>query len=203
MTPDEIETALQSAFQQCEQANHPLTSWQKQLFLHLFGLAGNSGQGISATNPLVQLTQEERQALLEFVHEQERQTMDWKSVLLNDWLQGQDSGSVQFIRDRYGMPWLDQVQLWHLAEYDDFGQEDRLQLKVGDRIEVTNGLWEWVQEEGPCSREWFPCTVIGLSSASSEEESPQTSCVIRFDSGAEYEIQGIYEWNRPNWRWLG
>ncbi|BDI19545.1 hypothetical protein ANSO36C_53470 [Nostoc cf. commune SO-36] len=28
-----------------------------------------------------------------------------------------------------------------------------------------------------------------------------TNCVVRFFNGAEYEIQGIYEWNRYNWRW--
>lgn len=202
MTPDEIETALQSAFQQCEQANQALTSWQKQIFLHWLGLAGKDGQGISANNPLTQLTSEERQALLKFVQDQTRQSLDWKSMLLNDWLQGQDSGAVQFIRDRYGMQWLEQVQLSHLAEYDDSETGTELRLKLGDRIEVTNGLWEWVQEAGPCQREWFPCTVIGLTAATSElDESDQICCVIRFDSGAEYEIQGIYAWNRPNWRW--
>ncbi|WP_416670750.1 hypothetical protein [Egbenema bharatensis] len=28
----------------------------------------------------------------------------------------------------------------------------------------------------------------------------QTNCLIQFDNGMEYEIQGIYEWNRYNWR---
>jgi hypothetical protein len=26
--------------------------------------------------------------------------------------------------------------------------------------------------------------------------------LVRFDRGIEYEIQGIYEWNRTNRRWL-
>ncbi|MCY7392325.1 MAG: hypothetical protein LH647_12830, partial [Leptolyngbyaceae cyanobacterium CAN_BIN12] len=63
--------------------------------------------------------------------------------------------------------------------------------------------WEWVQDEGPCSREWFLCTVIGIleGEASSDGQNRHASCIVRFDSGTEYEIQGIYEWNRPNWRW--
>jgi hypothetical protein len=77
---------------------------------------------------------------------------------------------------------------------------DGLKLKVGDRIEVSNGLWEWVQENGPCSREWFPCTVIGLSQGS-DRDRLYYNCVIRFENGTEYEIQGIYQWNRYNWRW--
>lgn len=61
-------------------------------------------------------------------------------------------------------------------------------------------LWEWVQENGPCSREWFPCTVVGLSQGS-DCDRLYYNCVIHFDNGTEYEIQGIYQWNRYNWRW--
>ncbi|HEY9646662.1 MAG TPA: hypothetical protein V6C88_09845, partial [Chroococcidiopsis sp.] len=32
--------------------------------------------------------------------------------------------------------------------------------------------------------------------------SPSGRCTVRFDNGMEYEIQGVYEWNRYNWRWL-
>ncbi|MFP5275246.1 hypothetical protein [Coleofasciculus sp.] len=31
---------------------------------------------------------------------------------------------------------------------------------------------------------------------------PPTVRIVRFDHGMEYEIQGIYEWNRYNWRWI-
>jgi hypothetical protein len=164
-------------------------------------------------NPLKQLTPEERQALLAFIRQEESENRLWKTTLLNDWVQQRDSGAVQFIRDRYGLQWLEQIKQFHLAEYDRAEQGEIMQLKVGDRIEVTNGLWEWVQEDGPCSREWFACTVISLREPSDDEQTdleestdktanPQTSCIVRFDTGAEYEIQGVYDWNRPNWRWL-
>ncbi len=29
---------------------------------------------------------------------------------------------------------------------------------------------------------------------------PPVSCRIRFQNGEEWEIQAIYQWNRPNWR---
>jgi hypothetical protein len=198
MTPDEMESALRAAFRQCEQANAELTRQQKELIWQALGLQGNG------ENPLHQLTQAERQVLLRYIREQDEQQQDWKTTLLNDWLQGYNSGSVQFIRDRYGMQWLEQVQPTHLAEYINVNDDNTLMLKVGDRIEVCNGLWEWVQDNGPCGREWFPCRVIGLRAAEPDGEgvSCHASCVVRFESGMEYEIQGIYEWNRPNWRWM-
>jgi hypothetical protein len=110
---------------------------------------------------------------------------------------------MQFIRDLYGPQWLEQVQPVHIAEY----AETAVSLKLGDRIEVSNNLWEWVQEDGPCSREWFGCTVIHISQSSDSNGimpasySTYTTCLIRFDNGMEYEIQGVYEWNRYNWRW--
>ncbi|MBF2025407.1 MAG: hypothetical protein IGS48_01395 [Oscillatoriales cyanobacterium C42_A2020_001] len=200
MTPDEIEAALQAAFNQCDQADATLSSQQKEILLKAFGLSKEP-----QPNPLNALTLDERRSLLEFIRNQEQQKLSWKMTLLNDWLQGQSSGPVQFIRDRLGIQWLEQVRLSHLAEYDYLSEGEMLLLKVGDRIEVTNGLWEWVQESGPCSREWFPCTVIALHEASNDEADGlrcHASCIVRFDSGVEYEIQGIYEWNRPNWRWL-
>jgi hypothetical protein len=207
MTPEELEAALQEAFNQCERAACPLSAHQQQILQQ--SLQGVLNQTVPAPelsgNPLDQLTPAERQTLLAFIAQQEAQQRPWKITLLNDWLQGQDSGAVQFIRDCYGLSWLEQVQPFHLEHYTDHAQGEVLLLKVGDRIEVTNGLWEWVQEEGPCSREWYPCTVVSIREAidSTEQTSrSQTSCVIRFDTGAEYEIQGVYDWNRPNWRWL-
>uniref|UniRef100_A0A832M2X5 Uncharacterized protein n=1 Tax=Oscillatoriales cyanobacterium SpSt-402 TaxID=2282168 RepID=A0A832M2X5_9CYAN len=200
MTPDEIEAALRAAFTQCEEANVSLSSQQQEILLQALGIDHDL-----QPNPLDQLSADERRALLEFVQSQEQQNLSWKTTLLNDWLQGQSSGTVQFIRDRLGIQWLEQVRTSHLIEYDHLSEGEVIALKVGDRIEVTNGLWEWVQESGPCSREWFPCTVIGIHEASNEEADGlrrHASCIVRFNSGVEYEIQGIYEWNRPNWRWL-
>lgn len=208
MTPDELEAALEQAFEQCDRAEMPLTVEQRRLLRRSLGVGDARGQ---ARNPLEQLAAHERQALLEFVHEHQQQGQSWKRILLNDWLHGRVSGAVQFLRDRYGIQWLERVEPIHLADYDDMIEGGLLPLRVGDRIEVSNGLWEWVQDSGPCSREWFPCTVIGIHNPAAETTAiapnantpkPHTSCIVRFDSGAEYEIQGIYEWNRPNWRWL-
>ena len=227
MTHSKIEDALNAAFKHCEAALCPLSDRQKSLLLQvveemmrshsiesgeptiqeaieLAGCAQTANPG--ASNPLDELTPAERDALLEFVQQQDRQNCPWKMTLLNDWLQGRDSGPVQFIRERYGVQWLEQIQPSHLAHYSS-GRDEVLKLKVGDRIEVTNGLWEWVQESGPCSREWFPCTVIGVQETSPEDansmEPPyQTACIVRFDTGSEFEIQGVYDWNRPYWRWL-
>ena len=210
MTQAEIEAVLQLAFIQCEAVSCPLTDQQKQILLQIVieSLAGkslvssaNDEQDSETVNPLDELTPQQRQALLQFVKEQEAQDCPWKIKLLNDWLHNRDSGTMQFIRDRYGPQWLNRVQPRHLEQY--FAGEtssDDLKLKVGDRIEVSNGLWEWVQEEGPCSREWFPCTVVGISHRADSDRS-YYNCIIRFDNGSEYEIQGIYQWNRYNWRW--
>lgn len=226
MTQLEIEAALDAAFRQCELFSCPLSSQQKQILLQAVqeftqnqpeannhGNAGKAGCNGQADNPLNPLTVEERQALLTFIQREESENRSWKTTLLNDWVQERDSGSVQFIRDRYGVQWLEQVKPFHLAQYAD-DQRELIRLKVGDRIEVTNGLWEWVQEDGPCSREWFPCTVIDVREPPNPAESEtgedpvaetgfnDASCIVRFDTGAEYEIQGVYDWNRPNWRWI-
>ncbi|HEY9724883.1 MAG TPA: hypothetical protein V6D50_00405 [Chroococcales cyanobacterium] len=210
MTPSEIEAVLQAAFIQCEAVLCPLTDRQKQILLQvaiesvtrdLLLLSVNENPDGESENPLDELTPEQRKALLEFVKEQEKQDRPWKIKLLNDWLHDRDSGTVQFVREQYGPQWLNRVKPGHLEQY--FKAEtssDGLKLKVGDRIEVSNGLWEWVQEDGPCSREWFVCTVVRISQRSDSDGS-YYNCVIRFDNGTEYEIQGIYQWNRYNWRW--
>lgn len=209
MTGPELDAILQAALSQCEAADCPLSEEQQQIVIRVLKTSILNSAGLiveiddsDTENPLDRLTPDERQTLLEFVRQQESQNQPWKITLLNDWLQGKESGAVQFIRERYGMQWFDRVKPVHLAGYEDVVQGDVLKLKVGDRIEVTNGLWEWVQESGPCSREWFPCTVVSVRELGSDVQKRRTSCVIRFDSGAEYEIQGIYDWNRPNWRWM-
>ena len=206
MTPAEIETALQAAFNGCEAASCPLTDSQKQILLQAVKELTYknverdiTAQNSDTTNPLDELTPDQRRSFLQFVKELEQQSLPWKMQLLNDWLQERDSGSVQFIRDLYGFQWLNQIQPSHFAKYALEGEE-ALKLKVGDRIEVSNALWEWVQETGPCSRQWFPCTVISVGVGN--HEGADNSCSIRFSNGAEYEIQAVYQWNRYNWRWL-
>lgn len=200
MTPDEIEAALQTAFNRCDAASCPLSDTQKQILLQVVELIqGNSYSGeLNIANPLDELTKEELSAFLQFVKTEEQQNRTWKVQLLNDWLQQKDSGAVQFIRNRYGLQWLYRVESFHFDKYSDF--EDALKLRVGDRIEISNALWEWVQDDGPCKREWFSCIVIAIDVIGSSDDL-FTNCIIRFPNGTEYQIQGINEWNRYNWRW--
>lgn len=212
MTPTNIEVILQTAFDACEARGQPLSTLQREILFRVLvdriaeqvELPSEASGESSMPNPLDELTLEQRQAVLRFIQEQTRQQQSWKAQLLNDWLHDRDSGTMQFVRNRYGLQWLERVQAEHIAQY---ANDVATALKAGDRIEITNGLWEWVQEEGPCSREWFPCTVVAIQEASMPPNASgytrQTNCLIRFDNGMEYEIQGVYEWNRYNWRWLG
>jgi hypothetical protein len=200
MTPDEIETALQTAFKRCDVASCPLSEMQKQILLQVVQqIPGNSKAKMSdIANPLDELAPEELLVFLEFVKNEEQHNRTWKVQLLNDWLNNQDSGSVQFIRERYGLQWLNRVEAYHFDKYADF--EDALKLKVGDRIEVSNALWEWVQDDGPCKREWFSCVVIQVHETNNGKES-SCNCTVRFHNGSELQILGVYDWNRYNWRW--
>ena len=193
MTPADLEAALKAAFSRCDRSFCPLSEEQKQIMLQvaeeLLGqkaLTNNSN--LPSNNPLDELSPEQRQRFWQYIQVKEQQNLSWKAQLLNDWLQGRDSGEMQFIRDLYGFAWLNRIQPVHIAKY----AEEVLKLKIGDRIEASNALWEWVQETGPCSREWFPCTVVAVD---------DLSCSIRFSNGTEYQIQGVYSWNRYNWRW--
>jgi len=207
MTNAEIEFVIRAAFEECDRAGVPLDDQQKQILIQT--ILANQAEGSqpleAETNPLEALTAEQRRVLLRFIQEQRQSEVSWKAQLLNDWLNGRESGDLQFVREQFGVQWLEQVRSIHIAQYLNEGD---LQLQVGDRIEVSNNLWEWVQDDGPCSREWFPCTVLTVVEINDLESSlPQsyrcyTNCTIRFDSGMEYEIQGVYEWNRYNWRWI-
>lgn len=199
MSPEEIEAVLQAAFRQCRDLGYPLEERQQQILLQAIRQLGTLSDP-DASNPLDQLTPEECVALLEFVKEQERENRSWKVTLLEDWLQGRDSGTVQFVRDRCGTSWLNRVEPFHLAAYEELLEGGRLQVKVGDRLEVSNRLWEWFPEDEPWSVEWLICTVVGVSEVADADQT-YTNCVIRFDNGTEYEIQGIDRWNRYNWRW--
>jgi hypothetical protein len=193
MDRTEIETVLKAAFLQCESRLCPLSEQQKEILLEAFFETEELGEG----NPLDELSLEERETLLQFIDDRERENLSWKSSILNDWLNDRPSGSVQFIRDRYGLSWLNRVRPIHWREYLQQIRVTREKLQVGDSIEISNGLWEWVREDDPDSREWYPCQVIGLRDGDGEEPA---SCIVRFEAGEEYEIQGIYQWNRVNWR---
>lgn len=200
MTPDEIETALQTAFKRCDGASCPLSEMQKQILRQVVKqIPGNSAARMyDIANPLDELAPEELLLFLQFVKSEEQQNRNWKVQLLNDWLHNQNSGSVQFIRERYGLQWLNQVEPHHFDKYADF--EDAIKLRVGDRIEVSNALWEWVQDDGPCKREWFSCIVIQMNETNNGTDS-SCNCTVRFLNGSELEISGVYDWNRYNWRW--
>lgn len=207
MNRPEFEAALRTAFSQCEVAGYPLNQQQQQILaqaLQPWFTPNEPADGTPIANPLDELTPEQRQVFLQFVQAQNRLNIPWKIQLLNDWLQGKDSGAMQFVRELYGPQWLERVQPIHIARYAD---EAAMVLQMGNRIEVANSLWEWVQDDGPCALEWFPCTVTALSQAPADmpmvpdSYSSYTTCTVRFDSGVEYEIQGVYEWNRYSWRW--
>jgi hypothetical protein len=193
------ESALNAAFEECEALGYGLTAEQQAILRGAIARSPISPPPEALANPLDTLTPEQRQAFLQYVDEQDRQNRSWKVQLLNDWLQGTASGDVQFIRDDFGLAWVEQITPKHLAQY-----RESERLRVGDRIEVASNLWEWTREDGPCPREWFPCIVINLTESEAQgDDEAITSCVVRFDNGMEYEIQGIYDWNRYNWRWMG
>ncbi|MBD0302250.1 MAG: hypothetical protein ICV85_08725, partial [Tolypothrix sp. T3-bin4] len=95
MSPDEIEAALQAAFNSCDAASCPLTDMQKQILLQVIEeIQENSYAGVAdLRNPLDELTPAELEAFLEFVKTQEQHNRTWKVQLLNDWLQQKDSGT--------------------------------------------------------------------------------------------------------------
>lgn len=198
MNRSELENTLKAAFNQCEQEFCPLSDRQKQLIQETV-LNSLFPSSPCQDNPLDELTNGEQQALLSFIQAQQEQNLDWKITLLNDWLNNRDSQEVQFIRDKYGFNWLNRLQNLHI---DQFLQQERRKnrlLQVGDRIEICNGLWEWVQENSPCPPEWFPCVVVGLTEIV-EGDIKETTAIIRFENGSEFEIQGIYQWNQNYWR---
>jgi len=190
------DTVLETAFAECEALGQPLNPQQQSILRQVLVRLAQQANGDVSANPLDELTPDQRQLFLAFIQEQNHLKRSWKAQLLNDWLAGKDSGSVQFLREAYGLPWLERVKPEHIFAY-----HPPQRLQVGDRIEVANNLWEWVQEDGPCDRQWFPCTVIRVQEATPDGGTER--CTVRFDNGMEYEIQGVYDWNRYYWRWLG
>ncbi len=102
MSQDEIQAALLDAFQRCEAFGSPLCDNQKQILLQSLGQSweNTKDNGLDDKNPLDELTSEELTAFLEFIQIKSANNLSWKVQLLNDWLHGNDSGKVQFIRDR-------------------------------------------------------------------------------------------------------
>jgi hypothetical protein len=196
MDRDEIETILKAAFLQCQALSCPLNEQQKEILLEVFFDQNSLASG----NPLDQLTSTQREILLTFILKQEKENLAWKSSLLNDWLNDRPSGEVQFIRNLYGLAWLNSIKPIHWQEYLQKLRLTREKLQIGDAIEVSNGLWEWIPADDPDSCEWFPCQVIELTE--SEDDSFPASCIVRFPTSEEWEIQGVYQWNRGNWRFI-
>ncbi len=119
MTPADLEAALKAAFSRCDNSFCPLSEEQKQIMLQvaeeLIGqkaLTDNSN--LLSNNPLDELSPEQRQSFWQYIQVQEQQNLSWKAQLLNDWLQGRDSGEMQFIRDLYGFAWLNRIQPVHI-----------------------------------------------------------------------------------------
>jgi hypothetical protein len=195
--------ALETAFRQCGAAGMALNDVQRQILQQvtqtvLLQTLTNLDTANPDENPLEALTEGQRQALLRFVSECDRNTQDWKTALFNDWLQGQESGQVQFLRDRYGFNWINRVQRQDIAAYT---EDDEQALKIGDRIEVSSRLWEWIPEDLGEEPEWLTCTLVHLTQPD-DIDTIILNGTVQFENGVELEIQGLNDWNKINWRRL-
>lgn len=198
MEPSEFESILKAAFLACEQQFCPLSERQKNILRST--VRDRLAAAPDATdNPLDELSPSQREALLDFINSFEGDAQAWKIALLNDWLHDRDSGAVQFIREEFGFRWLNRLQPSHLQSYLAERSDGTTSLAIGDRIEVSNSLWEWVQGEDPDTGEWIACHVVGLSERA-DADSQYTLGTVRFANGQEYTIVGLYEWNRHKWR---
>jgi hypothetical protein len=197
-----LQQVLQAAFRQCEAANVPLTEMQRQIVQQvsqtLLLKAVAAPEAMNSDNPLDALTTMQREALLAYIQECEYNAQDWKLTLLNDWLQGRSSGPVQFLRDFYGFDWMNQIQPHHLDAYQERPESS---LQVGDRIEVSSRLWEWLPEASDEEPEWIPCLVTSLTEVT-EADVAYLNGVVEFENGLALEISGLNDWNQSNWRWL-
>jgi hypothetical protein len=196
-----LEQALEAAFRQCAIAGMALNDVQRQILQQVTQTvllkALTSPDAIDPEeNPLDALTEDQRQTLLDFVIECDRNTQDWKTILFNDWLQGRDSGPVQFLRDRYGFDWINRVQRQDIAAYTEDNEQG---LRVGDRLEVSSRLWEWIPEDLGEEPEWLPCVLVNLTPP--EELEATLNGTVQFENGVELEIQGLNDWNKNNWRY--
>jgi hypothetical protein len=198
-----VQNALNAAFRECEAVGAPLNDVQRQIIqqvsqtLLLKAIADPNQSLESPPNPLADLPPEQRQALLDYVVDCNLNTQDWKTTLFNDWIEGRNSGAVQFLRDRYGLDWVAQIQPQHLKTYL---HAPLTPLNLGDLIEVSSLLWEWIPAQTNEEPEWVICTLIHLQEAE-ETEIPHLEGTVRFENGMELNITGLNEWNQNNWRW--
>ncbi|WP_404787388.1 hypothetical protein [Altericista sp. CCNU0014] len=194
--------ALEAAFRQCGSAGLALNDVQRQILQQvtqtvlLKALSDPDAVDLDE-NPLDALTEDQLQTLLGYVAECDRDGRDWKTTLFNDWLQGRDSGQVQFLRDRYGFDWIDRVRPRDIAAYTD---SVAAELQIGDRLEVSSRLWEWIPEDLGEEPEWIVCTLVNLTPSPDETDPTHINGTVQFENGLELEIQGLYDWNKSNWR---
>ncbi len=199
----QVQNALQAAFRQCETVGSPLNDVQKQVIqqvtqtLLLKAIVDPTQSLEPSANPLADLLPDQRQAFLDYVTECTLKDQDWKTALFNDWVEGRHSGTVQFLRDRYGLDWVNQIQPQHLVTYV---ATPLSALNVGDRIEVSSRLWEWIPEQTNEEPEWVVCTLIELYETQDTEIS-HLDGTVQFANGMELAITGLNEWNQNNWRW--
>jgi hypothetical protein len=197
MDPSELTAILKAAFLECDRKFCPLSDRQKELVLKT-ALDRLTPSELADYNPLEELSEAERTQLIAFIQTQDADEQSWKISLLNDWLNGRDSGAVQFIREKFGFNWLSCVQPIHLQPYL---PEATPVLAVGDRIEVSSRLWEWTRDENSEDSEWVAAKVIGIGKGV-DPESEFAIAIVQFTNGSKYEISGANEWNRYNWRYI-
>jgi hypothetical protein len=193
--------ALEAAFRQCGTAGMALNDVQRQILQQvtqtvLIKALMNPDAIDPDENPLDALMEDQRQTLIDFVTECDRNTQDWKTVLFNDWLQERDSGPVQFLRDRYGFDWINRVRR---QDIDAYAEAEEQALKIGDRLEVSSRLWEWIPEDLGEEPEWIVCTLVNLTQLDSMETN-SIAGTVQFENDLVLEIQGLNDWNKGNWR---
>jgi hypothetical protein len=197
--------ALEAAFRQCGAAGMALNDVQRQILQQvtqtiLLKALTNPDAPLDDDpdeNLLEALTEAQRQTLLSYIAECDRNAQDWKTTLFNDWLEGRDSGQVQFLRDRYGFDWINRVQPQDIAAYTGCSEGE---LKIGDRLEVSSRLWEWIPEDLGEEPEWIACTLVALTQTQDETDSAYLNGTVQFENGLELDIQGLNDWNQSNWR---
>ncbi len=129
MTPADLKAALKAAFSRCDSNFCSLSEEQKQILLQVTEelMEQKALTDNRLSNPLDELSPEQRQSFWQYIQVQEQQNRSWKAQLLNDWLQERDSGEIQFIRESYGFAWLNRIKPVHIAKY----AEEALKLKIG------------------------------------------------------------------------
>ena len=71
---------------------------------------------------------------------------------------------------------MNSIKPIHWQEYLQKLRLTREKLQVGDAIEVSNGLWEWIPADAPDSCDWFPWEVMEANEI--EDDSRPVICSI-------------------------